>query len=510
MTIGVQAVEAPLLSVRGLSKHFPGTLALDALDLDVQRGEIHALVGENGAGKSTLIKILAGVYSADQGDIYLSGARVRPSREGLPGFAFIHQDLALVDTMSVMENIGHVSGFPRRMGLISWSEMRRKAERVLATLQADIDPTILVTHLSQAQKSVVAIARAVATPDVQILVLDEPTASLSEADVARVFRTLTALKGRHVGIIFVTHRIDEVFRIADRVTVLRDGRQVLTTPLRETDRARLVRAIIGRPPAEVFVREVGSGAGQVVLELDRVVVGRTGPCSLTVAAGEVVALVGLEGAGQNDIGRSLVGEVPHIAGAIKYQDAVYRKPTAARSVALGMGFVSSKRSEESVAVRQTVRENLFANPAIPNRTVGRLINPRDEARDALALMSKYGVRARGPEAVVASLSGGNQQKVVLARWLSAHRALLLLEEPTIGVDVGAKAEIYRLLRDSLAQGLAVMLISSDFEEVAGIASRALVFYRGSIVCELRGADLSMERLVHAASGDRAAWETTHA
>lgn len=504
------ADDGPLLSIRGLSKRFAGTQALKSLDLDVRAGEIHALLGENGAGKSTLIKILAGVFAADEGAIFLGGAAVRPTVHGLLGVAFIHQDLALVDSMSVMENIGHVSGFPRRRGLISWPEMRRDATRILATMQADIDPTVLVSQLSQAQKSIVAIVRAVATHDVRMLVLDEPTASLAEADVARVFRTLQSLKGRHVGILFVTHRLDEVFRIADRVTVLRDGRHVVTTPIAAIDRPRLVEAIIGKPSTEVFVRESGSSIGDAVVEFDGVTVGSTGPCTFSVSAGEVVALVGLQGAGQNDIGRALVGDTPRTGGTIRLKGKSYAALSAGRSIALGVGFISSKRSEESLALRQTIRENLFANPSIPNREPHRWIGAGEEVRDTHDLMSRYRVRASDSETTVASLSGGNQQKVVLARWLSANRDLLVLEEPTMGVDVGAKAEIYRLLRESLHRGLAVMLISSDFEEVAGIATRALVFHRGRITAELRDDDLMADRLVRAAFGPASSRNHSHA
>jgi ribose transport system ATP-binding protein len=503
-------VDVPLLSVRGLTKRFPGTLALEGLDLDVRRGEIHAILGENGAGKSTFIKILAGIYPADAGVVTLEGAPVRPNRNGLPGAAFIHQDLALVDSMSVMENIGHTSGFPRRFGLIAWSAMRRRAEAILSTLQADINPMTLVSRLPQAEKAIVAIARAIATQDVRLLVLDEPTASLSEVEVARVIKTLESLKGRHVGIVFVTHRLDEVFRIADRVTVLRDGRHVLTTPVQETDRSRLVTAIVGRPPEEVFSRNYGASTGAVVAEFDGVCVGSTGPCSFTVRAGEVVALVGLQGAGQNDLGRAVIGDERISAGLIRYGGADYRRPAPTRSVEMGIGFISSKRLEESLAPALTIRENLFANPSIPNREVGHWINPRDEARDSLDLITRYGIRVREPETPVATLSGGNQQRVVLARWLSARRGLLVLEEPTMGVDVGAKAEIYRMLRDALTDGLAVLLISSDLEEVSGIATRALVLNRGLIACELRAAELTFERLVHEASGNSFGSSKVHA
>jgi ribose transport system ATP-binding protein len=503
------AIEAPLLAVRGITKRFPGTLALDDFDLDVGAGEVHALLGENGAGKSTFIKVLAGVYPADKGAILLAGRQLDHGGGALAGIAIIHQDLALVESMSVMENIGHVSGFPRRAGLISWRDLHRQAASTLSTLEADIDPTILVSRLSQAQKSVVAIARAFATPNVRLLVLDEPTASLPEEDVARVFRTLESLKGQGVGMIFVTHRLDEVFRIADRVTVMRDGRRVLTTATRDADRAALIEAIVGRAPDAVFVRNTAHRTGPVIVAFEGVVAGTTGPCSLSVSAGEIVALVGLEGAGHGDIGRLLVGDVDLRGGAVRIQHQAYERPNARRSVDLGIGFISAKRSVESVAADRTIRENLFVNPSIPNRPVGRWIRPAAERRDASGLMGRFQVRAPHPEVLVAALSGGNQQKVVLARWLSSDRRLLVLEEPTAGVDVGAKAEIYRLLLDSVRQGCAVLLVSSDFEEVCGIADRALVFYRGRIVTELQASELSMTRLVREATGEAINLSASH-
>jgi ribose transport system ATP-binding protein len=490
-----------LLSVRGLTKRFAGTLALDGLDLDICAGEVHALLGENGAGKSTFIKVLAGVYPPDAGEIDLEGSAVE-FRRGVPdGVAFIHQDLALVDTMSVMENIGHVSGFPRRAGLISWSELRRKAERTLRTLESDIDPTTSVGRLSQAQKSIVAIARAFATPNVRLLVLDEPTASLPEEDVARVFQTLRRLKQQSVGMIFVTHRLDEVFRIADRVTVMRDGRRVVAIATRDADRENLVRAIVGRSPDEMFAHATARRPGPVVVEYENVVAGAAGPCSFSAHAGEVVALVGLEGAGQVDIGRVLVGDVLLEGGNVRLEGTLYDRPNARRAVDLGVGFVSAKRVAESLAVERSIRENLFINPTIPNRASRGWINPAEERRDARGLMTRFHVRAPDPEVAMAALSGGNQQKVVLARSLGANRKLLVLEEPTAGVDVGAKAEIYRLLLESQQRGCAVLMVSSDFEEVCGVASRALIFYRGRIIAELSRANLTIGRLIRAALGD---------
>ncbi len=494
--------DTPLLAVRGITKRFPGTLALDDFDLEVHAGEVHALLGENGAGKSTFIKVLAGVYAPDAGTIHLAGAPLRHGRGAAEGVAFIHQDLALVDSMTVMENIGHVSGFPRRAGLISWRALYRQSAATLSRLEADIDPASLVSRLSQAQKSIVAIARAFATPNVRLLVLDEPTASLPEEDVARVFRTLQRLKEQAVGMIFVTHRLDEVFRIADRVTVMRDGRRVTTTTTRDADRESLVGAIIGRAPDEVFVRDTHHRPGPAVVELRRRRRRHHRTLLVRVGAGEVVGTGGA---------RRRRPERHRPAAGRRYRIGERRHQISARRSTSGpppgAPWISASASYRPSVARKAWRwtsrsektcSSIHRSPTGPLR---RWIRPAAERRDAHDLMRRFGVRASDPDVLVAALSGGNQQKVVLARWLSADRRLLVLEEPTAGVDVGAKAEIYRLLLESLQQGCAVLLVSSDFEEVCGIAGRALVFYRGRIVAELAGPELSMARLVRAATGD---------
>jgi len=285
------------------------------------------------------------------------------------------------------------------------------------------------------------------------------------------------------------------------VSVMRDGRRVFATTIGEADRKSLVEAIVGRPPDEMFVHDRAHAPGAIVAEFEDVVAGAAGPCSFAARAGEVVALVGLEGAGQSDVGRVLIGDVPLESGAIRLEGAPYRRPSARLAVDLGVGFVSAKRGEESLAVNRSVRENLFINPTIPNRAARGWINPAQERRDARALMTRFHVRAPDPETPMAALSGGNQQKVVLARWLGADRKLLVLEEPTAGVDVGSKAEIYRLLLESQQRGCAVLMVSSDFEEVCGVASRALVFHRGRIIAELSRANLTIARLIRAALGE---------
>ncbi len=443
-----------LLEMRGIRKAFGGSQALAGVDLGVRPGEIHALLGENGAGKSTLIQVLAGVTRADAGEVRLLGRA-----------AFVHQDLGLVETMSVAENVALVAGYPRRRGLVSWRRVASQGRRVLEAMGAGIDPEQTVARLGAAERSIAAIARALAV-EAQLLVLDEPSAALPERDVARLFAILRRLRDAGMGMIYVTHRLDEVFRLADRVTVLRDGRRIASAAVSEMDPAELVRLIIGRRLAELFPPPPGP-PGEVVLEVPEV--------GLRLRAGEVVALVGLRGAGHDLVGRRLFAD-------------------PRRAMERGIGFVTSRRAEEGLAASLSVRENLFPNPR-----GSWLLRPRAERRRAAEVLAKFDIRPRETERSVATLSGGNQQKVILARWLELGSRILVLEEPTMGVDVGARAELYALLMRGLAQGRAALLVSSDFEEVAGLCRRALVFDRGRVVAELSGADLTQESLTRLAS-----------
>jgi ribose transport system ATP-binding protein len=492
--------DTPLLAVRGLTKRFAGTLALDGVDLEVRAGEVHALLGENGAGKSTLIKILAGVHGADAGEVTVRGRRFEPRAERLP-ISFIHQDLGLVDGMTVAENVAVLAGYARRHGLISWRRTRAAAAAALAALGGGIDPDARVRDLRAAERSLVAIARALAIR-ADVLVLDEPTAALPEADVARLLDALRRLRAGGIGILYVSHRLDEVFRIADRVTVLRDGRRVGTVPVAETTPQALVQMIVGRPLGELFVRP-RTAAAETMLKVEGLVTNGAGPVSFEVHTGEVLGLVGLRGAGHHAVGRALFGDLPLRAGTLRLGGSAYAARTPAGAVGRGLGFVSSKRGEESLAPNLVLRENLYMNPAARPGSPAFLGDARERAA-SLAALRRFAVRPSEPELPIVNLSGGNQQKVVLARWLEAGSRLLVLEEPTFGVDVGAKAEIYRLLDTALGGGRAVLLISSDFEEVAGIAHRALVFDRGRIVAEVPREGLSVPRLTALAAGAAAA------
>ncbi|KDN77399.1 sugar ABC transporter ATPase [Streptomyces olindensis] len=488
----------PLVRVRGLGKRFGGTVALAGVDLDVHAGSVLALLGPNGAGKSTLIKILAGVHQADAGQITVAGHPLG-SHTATRSMSFIHQDLGLVDWMTVAENIALTTGYARRAGLISWRRTRERCVGALRIVAGHLDPDTPVSALAPADRSLVAIARALAAR-ARVIVLDEPTARLPAADSARLFRVLHDLRDRGHAILYVTHRLDEVYQVADTFAVLRDGRLVSHGRLAGHSPARLVHDIVGEEEEPAAHRPAGAPAhAPAVLTLDGVRTARTGPVDLELAAGEVLGLVGLSDAGHTDLGRALAGAGPLLGGRAVLHGRPYRPRTVAEAVARGVGFVPGDRLREGCLTELTVRENLLANPRAGGGPAPRWIGPRRERARAAALIDRFAVRPRDSETPIATLSGGNQQKVMIGRWLRADLRLLILEEPTAGVDVGAKAAIHRLLREALEAGLAVLLLSTDFEEVAGVCRRTLVFVRGAVTAELSGPALTVAGLTRAAS-----------
>jgi ribose transport system ATP-binding protein len=414
--------------------------------------------------------------------------------------SFIHQDLGLVEWMTVAENIALGTGYPRRAGLISWRRTRESCAEILRTVSGQLDPDTRVADLGPAERSLVAIARALAAR-AGLIVLDEPTARLPATDSARLFRTLHTLRDTGHGILYVSHRLDEVHQVADAFAVLRDGRLVRHGPLAGHSPARLVHDIVGESPAVHHPSAVPAG-GPGVLTLEGVRTAGAGPVSLELKAGEVLALVGLTGAGHMELGRALAGSRPVLEGRVLLGGRPYRPRLVADAVGLGVGLVAGDRQREGCAPELTVRENLLANPragdagALPAL---RWISPRRERRQATSLIERFAVRPRDSETPIATLSGGNQQKVMIGRWLRVGLRLLILEEPTASVDIGAKAAIYRLLDEALSAGLAVLLLSTDFEEVAGVCGRALVFVRGTVTAELSGAALTVAGLTRAAS-----------
>ncbi|MEU8465307.1 sugar ABC transporter ATP-binding protein [Streptomyces sp. NPDC029003] len=493
----------PLVRIRGLGKRFGGTRALDAVDLDVHRGGVLALLGPNGAGKSTLIKVLAGVHQADEGEVTVAGHPLG-SHAAARNLSFVHQDLGLVDWMTVAENIALGTGYPLRGGLISWRRTRERCAGALSLVAGHLDADAPVAALAPAERALVAIARALATR-AALLVLDEPTATLPAADCARLFDVLHALRDRGHGILYVSHRLDEVYRVADAFAVLRDGRVADRGPLAGHGPARLVRAIVGgdgaaHHPAPGARKAPAPATGPPLLRLEGVSTPGARDVSLELRAGEVLGMVGLTGAGHADLGRALAGARPILRGRVLLEGRPYRPRTVRAALEAGVGLVAGDRQEEGCAAELTVRENFHANPRATGVPAPRWISPRRERAAAAALIDRFSVHPRDGEVPIATLSGGNQQKVMVGRWLlRGGPRLLVLEEPTAGVDVGAKATVHRLLDDALAGGLAVLLISTDFEEVAGVCHRALVFVRGTVGAELSGAALTVAELTRTAS-----------
>ena len=488
--------DRPILAVRGLTKRFGGTEALRSVDFTVLRGEIHALLGANGAGKSTLIKILAGVHPADGGTISLSGHPLDPHT--MKRISFVHQDLGLIESMSVGENMAMGYGYPRRWWLIDWPAVNRAAGAALEVLGASLPLGRPLAELTRAEKSIVAIARAL-TGSPELLVLDEPTASLPEADVARLFRVLGRLRQRGVSVIYVSHRLDEVFRIADAVTVLRDGRTVAAYRPLDISPDQLVADIVGKAiaPRPVARRRADGADALAVRDLR---IGSVGPVSFAVRAGEIVGLAGLRGQGHEVIGRAIAGVVPRDSGSILVGGAEVDLRSPSQAIGHGIGFATGKRAEEALAPTMNVKENLFLNPLNFGQRSFRLRSRRKEAEKAGAILRKFDVRPPEPERLINTLSGGNQQKVVLARWAGQRYRILILEDPTIGVDVGAKAEIYRMMIEDAGAGTASLVVSSDLDELAEICDRVLCFVRGRVVAELKRDALSVEALTRAVGG----------
>ncbi len=485
-----------LLAVRSISKHFGGTQALVDVGMDLNAGEIVALLGENGAGKSTLIKILADVYALDEGTVIFRGRDVTNSLRRLP-IAFIHQDLGLIDWMTVAENICLTLGYPRFGGMIDWRAARKRAAQALEALGVDFDPELRIQSLSRTEKSLVAIARALAA-EAEILVLDEPTASLPADEVAKLFAALRRLRERGVGIIYVSHRLDEVFDIADRMVVLRDGWVVGEQRISDTTPEQAILLIVGREPSQVFRRPAQrEGVARVVLEA--MTVEGAGPVDCSIHAGEVVGLVGLRGAGQESVGRALFGLRPIVGGRFVLDGKPVLPSSPRQAMAAGISLVCADRVGESVMPALTVRENFFLNPLAAGLHAFSFLAPSRENRASREVGRQVGLRPNDPSLAIELLSGGNQQKVVIGRWLHLKSKVYIFEDPTAGVDVGAKAEIYRLFDVALQAGAAIIIVSTDFEEVAKVCHRALVFDRGRVVAELGAADLSVENLLGAAS-----------
>ena len=476
-----------------VTKVYGGTVALAAVDFEVCSGEIHGLLGENGAGKSTLVKIAAGVETPDAGTVELFGETLPPGFGpdvvARRGCAFIHQQHGLVGALTIAENVALTAGFPSRGGRIDRAELRRRAERALARMGVDLDVGTEVADLPIALRAQVAIARAVAT-NARMLVLDEPTASLHASAVRDLFSILRRLRSEGVAIVLITHRIDEVMGICDRVSVIRDGRTVATREIAGLSESELVTLIVGREVAPVAVGAQTTSPTDVLVARD-LRGGGFGPLSLSVREGELVAVTGLADSGHHMLGRILFGLEPATGGSMEVGGREFRPSDPVQAMAAGIAYIPADRAEEGAASELTLRENIFMNPDKPSF---RRIRGRVERLEARSLLERFDVRPREPEAELSTLSGGNAQKVVIAKWLRTRPRLLILVEPTGAVDVGARADIYTKIRAALREGTSVLLISSDFEEIAQVADRVAVLHRGRLIESISRQDLTEDAI----------------
>ena len=484
-----------LLELRGVSKSFSGVRVLDSVDLDVRAGEVHALAGENGAGKSTLMNIVSGVVPADSGEIRWEdrAVRLRSPRDAQDlGISFVHQELALVPQLTAAENI-FLGRHPASHGWVRWSEIHGRARELFTSLGHAIDPERPVAELSLAQRQLVEIARALAF-NARLIILDEATAPLGDQDAEGLFRTIAHLRERGVAIVYISHRMKEIFRVSDRVTVMRDGRHVLTEATASMDEQAIVRAMVG---AELtWDRASGLPAAQAKPPAPPEAIRVEGPVPIAVHRGEIVGLAGLAGAGRTELLEWIFGAGDQYTGRIYVNGEAVSIRSPLDAIRHGLALVADDRKAKGLVLGASLRDNI----ALASGRDRVFIRSSDENETAERLARDLRIKAAGLDQLVQHLSGGNQQKAVLAKWLCAGARIFLLDEPTRGIDVRSKAEIYDLVRSLARDGAAVLMASSEQEELLSLADRIVVMHRGRIAGELPRAEATEERIMHLATG----------
>jgi ribose transport system ATP-binding protein len=486
--------------MRGVCKRFPGVQALQDAELEVLPGEVHVVLGENGAGKSTLVKVLCGQYRADSGSVTFAGEAIKPSSpleaERL-GLVMIHQEFNLVPGLTVAENVflGHE---PIRGGLIRGEAMRQGARDLLRRLRCEVDPDSSVAELSVAEQQLVEIARAL-RQKARLLVMDEPTAALSDTEIEALFEVMRSVCAEDVPVVYISHRMKDIFAIGDRVTVMRDGGTVGTREVRRTGVGELIGLMVGRTIAEqIPKRQVP--IGEVVLEADGLAhAGVLAPLSLSVRAGEIVGVAGLMGSGRTELARAIFGAEPAATGGVRVGGRPVSRRGPSASIAAGVGFITEDRKRQGLMLQRPVGENITLTILDDVARFG-VLDLRRERERAQGLVDRLRIRLASLDQQTVNLSGGNQQKVVLARWLAARCRVLIFDEPTRGIDVAAKAEIYALIGELVAQGVAVLLISSELPELLGLADRVAVMHEGALQGVLNRAEATQERIMQLALG----------
>jgi ribose transport system ATP-binding protein len=501
MPTAADSADPPLLVMRGVTKRFHNVVALAGVDFDVRRGEVHAICGENGAGKSTLMKILGAVYTPDEGTIAYRGAPLLlrgPQAAQAAGIVMIHQELNLVPHLSVAENIW-LAREPRRGPFIDRAAQRAGAVACLARLGATIAPDTLVSTLSVAQQQMVEIAKALSM-QAQLLIMDEPTSSLTDAETEQLFKVIHDLKRGGVGIVYISHRLDELDGIADRGSVLRDGRHVCTKAFAQTSIDEIVSLMVGRSLDEKFPPPTRRPSGETLLEVRGLRrTGVFGPVDFELRRGEILGFAGLIGAGRTEVARAVFGADPTDGGRVRLAGRALAIRQPSDAIRHGLAYVSEDRKAHGLAVNMTVAQNItLANLAAVLRRRCLIAFERELAA-ARRYIDALGIRTPSPQQIVRLLSGGNQQKVVIAKWLFRESRVIFFDEPTRGIDVGAKFAIYELMDRLAAQGIGIVLISSELPEILGLTDRVAVFHEGRITRVLETRATSQKEIMHYAS-----------
>ena len=493
----------PVLTLRGISKSFPGVRALQGIDLDVLPGEIHALLGENGAGKSTLMKILSGIYQPDEGEIRVAGEARHFAGYGdavEAGVGIVFQEFSLIPDLNAVENI-FLGRERSRLGWLDRAAMRREAAALFERLGVRIDLHAAVRRLSVAQQQFIEIAKALAL-DARILILDEPTATLTPNDAEHLFAIMRGLRAQGVAMIFISHRLEEIFAICDRITVLRDGALVGVTAAADTDMGRLVQMMVGRRLEQNFPPKPDRITGPKVLDVELLQIERDGPVNaFAVHEGEILGCAGRVGAGRTETVLALLGADRAHRKTVRVGGKPARLTDPADSLQAGLGILPESRKTEGLITPFSIRDNISINNLAKYPALRLFIDKALERTTTGDIMRQVGVKAPGMTTAVDTLSGGNQQKVVLARWLNHHTRILFFDEPTRGIDVGAKAEIYGLMRDLTGRGYAIVMVSSELPEIVGMCDRVAVFAEGRIVRTLEGDEITPDAVMrHATAG----------
>jgi len=491
--------ESPMLEMKGITKRFPGVLALDSVDFSVAQGEIHALVGENGAGKSTLMKILGGAYQADEGEILLQGESIKiqnPSDGIKAGINVVYQELVLAPHLSVAENI-MMGQQPRKRKLsIDWNQTYSRAQDVLDRIGIELDVRKTVKNLSVVQQQIVEIARALQRQS-RILILDEPSAVLGKHDIELLYNVIRRLKARGISVIYISHRLEEIFLISDRVTVLKDGRAVGTKLTANLNEDLLVQMMIGHELKNIFQRKSRELGAESIRVDNLSLQGKFEGINLSVHEGEILGIAGLVGSGRTDIARVIAGVEKPTSGTISIYGKRVDLKSPSEALGYGIGLLPEDRNAQGLFLNRPIFENVTISSLFQYVRLG-VLNLTQESKQVQALADEIGIRSTGIKQSAKNLSGGNRQKVVLARWLGAQSKLLIFDEPTRGVDVGAKVEIYRLMNALADEGVAIIMISSEMQEILGMSDKIIVLWRGTIAARYTREEATREKLLQAA------------